>query len=74
MSGTVNQNKAIGRLLMISGGVFFALGGFMVNQGEVPLFTLTDPENDKILGYAFIVVGVIDFVIAKTIFNPKKTK
>ena len=76
MNGTVEQGKMLAKLLKIIGAIFFCGGWFLTTQVNMPdpFIRIVDAETDKLLGYAFMAVGITDFILAVTILNPKKTK
>ncbi len=74
MTDETKRRMMLGSLLKVVGTLFICAGSFFAFQGEPPVFTFTDPETDKYLGYSLMGVGLMDIVLALTLFNLKKTK
>lgn len=53
-----NRFFAIGAMRIV--GVLLAMAGFLIIRGVWPL---VDPATDRIIGIAFVLIGVFDFAI-----------
>lgn len=69
MSNSPQSTELVIKTVKAIAFVFVPLGGLLILKEQFTDFTIVDADTDKMLGYAMIFVGLVDYFIVPKILK-----